>query len=231
MVLVIAALLLQATPFIQPVAPETPSVSTPSRSAASAPAAAIPIDWAAPSRKFDNVTMLVNPSADNTATVRMNMDSVNLENSDSKTKSTYSLNAVSLDATQNAKAFETIRIPEPNAAKRADITTVESYPSRKAWLALSIASHSAAIFDAYSTRVAVSRGAVEDDPLMRPFAHSPAIYGAIQVGPVLLDLLSRRMQHSQNEFVRRMWWVPLSVSTSTSIFAGVHNLGVARRSN
>lgn len=179
----------------------------------------------------DNSTVLVRPTGDNAATVRMNLETVKLDVSDSNQKAGYSLNTVSLTQPQNAKSFGTIRIPEANPGKPVGITSAESYPSRKAWLALAIAEHSAAFFDAYSTRRAVSRGAVEMDPLMRPFAHSPAIYGAMQVGPVILDLVSRRMQHSEHGFVRRMWWVPQSLATSTYLFSGVHNLGVAARTN
>ena len=143
----------------------------------------------------------------------------------------YKLNNVAMEEPQNSKSFETIRIPEANPGKPVGITSAESYPSRKTWLALAIAEHSAAFFDAYSTRQAVSRGAVEADPMMRPFAHSPAIYGAIQVGPVLLDLVSRKMQRSEYGFVRHMWWVPQTVATGTYLFSGVHNLGVMRQPN
>jgi hypothetical protein len=96
----------------------------------------------------------------------------------------------------------------------------------RSWLALSLVQHGAATFDAYSTRQSVSRGNIEDDPMMRPFAHSGAIYAAIQAGPVALDFIARRMQHSENGMIRKMWWVPQSVSTATFIFAGVHNLNV-----
>jgi len=82
------------------------------------------------------------------------------------------------------------------------------------------------MLDAYSTRQAVSRGAGEQDPLMRPFAHSPAIYAAIQVGPVLFDVLARHMQRSNYNLERRTWWVPQTASTGMSIFAGVHNLTI-----
>jgi hypothetical protein len=126
---------------------------------------------------------------------------------------------------QNSQSFSTIRIPEGNE-KRYATREAESIPSRREWLALMILEHSAAAFDAYSTRDAISHGAKEEDPLMRPFAHSPAIYAAIQVGPALLDVLARRMQRSQNNFVRRSWLVPQSVSTGGSIYSGVHNLSV-----
>jgi hypothetical protein len=92
---------------------------------------------------------------------------------------------------------------------------------------LSLAQHSAAAFDAYSTREAVSRGAVEGDPMMRPFANSPAIYAAIQVGPAVLDFVARRMQRSHNNFLRHTWWLPQSASTGLFIFSGVHDLRVA----
>jgi hypothetical protein len=126
---------------------------------------------------------------------------------------------------QNSQSFSTIRIPDPNE-KRYPVREAESAPARREWLALAVLEHSAAAFDAYSTRDAISRGAKEEDPMMRPFAHSPAIYAAIQVGPVVFDLMARHMQRSQNSFLRRTWWVPQSVSTGASIFSGVHNLSV-----
>jgi hypothetical protein len=222
MVFAIAALLLQASPVIQPAIPAASSVAvTATLSAAVRPDPADP----------DKSAVIVAPTADNAATVRMNLEPVKLDISDSKQKPGYSLNSVSLETPQNSKSFETIRIPEPNPGKQIGITSAESYPSRKTWLALAVAEHSAAFFDAYSTRRAISRGAVEDDPMMRPFANSGAIYAAIQVGPVLLDLVSHKMQHSENGFVRRMWWVPQSVATSTYLFSAGHNMGVSKRPN
>jgi hypothetical protein len=97
----------------------------------------------------------------------------------------------------------------------------------RSWLALAIMQHGAATFDAYSTRQAIGHGAVEDDPLMRPFAHSGAMYAAIQVGPLVLDYVARRMQRSEYGIVRRMWFVPQSVSTAGFLISGVHNLSVA----
>lgn len=93
------------------------------------------------------------------------------------------------------------------------------------WTALTIAQHSAATFDAWSTRRALSAGGVyEADPLMRPFANSAALYGAIQAGPLVLDYFGRRMSHSQNEWLRRFWWIPQSVATAGFLFSGSHNL-------
>jgi hypothetical protein len=126
---------------------------------------------------------------------------------------------------ENSQQFSTIRIPEAND-KRYAIRSAESAPARRNWLVLSVLEHSSATFDAYSTRQAISRGAVEGDPLMRPFAHSSAIYAALQVGPVLFDVLARHMQRSQYGFERRTWWVPQTASTGMSIFAGVHNLNL-----
>ncbi len=126
---------------------------------------------------------------------------------------------------QNSQSFSTMRLPEANE-KRYAIRSAESVPGRRNWLVLSVLEHSAATLDAYSTREAISRGAVEGDPLMRPFAHSPAIYAALQVGPVLFDVLARHMQRSQYNFERRTWWVPQTASTGMSVFAGVHNLNL-----
>jgi hypothetical protein len=129
-------------------------------------------------------------------------------------------------SSQNGQALDTIRVPSPAPGRPANVILPESHP-RKVWLALSIAEHSAATFDAYSTRLAVSRGATEADPMMQPFAHSPAIYGAIQVGPLVLDYAARRMERSQHGFLRKTWWVPQTAATGLFLFSGAHNMSVA----
>jgi hypothetical protein len=135
--------------------------------------------------------------------------------------------ASTIVSAQNTQAFSNIRISSGISDKPADLVGVERYPSRSRWLALSVAQHAAAAFDAYSTRDAISHGATEADPLMRPFANASGIYAAIQVMPVALDFTARRMQRSPNSFVRRIWWVPQSVATASFLFSGVHNLHVA----
>src|SRR5271156_2287826 len=158
-------------------------------------------------------------SSTSSATARLKMDSIYATDKGRQPGATI------VPVAQNSQSFSTIRISDEHE-KRYPTREAESIPSRREWLALMILEHSAAAFDAYSTREAISRGAKEEDPLMRPFAHSPAIYAAIQVGPALLDVLARRMQRSQYNFVRRTWWLPQSVSTGSSIFSGVHNLSV-----
>jgi hypothetical protein len=158
-------------------------------------------------------------SSTSSGTARLKMDSIYATDKGRQPGVTTVLVA------QNSQSFSTIRISEGNE-KRYATREAQSVPSRREWLVLMILEHSAAAFDAYSTRGAISRGAKEEDPMMRPFAHSPAIYAAIQVGPALLDVLARRMQRSQYNFVRRTWWVPQSVSTGGSVFSGVHNLSV-----
>jgi hypothetical protein len=93
------------------------------------------------------------------------------------------------------------------------------------WALLTIALHSAATYDAWSTRRAISAGrAYEADPLMRPFANSAALYGAIQAGPLVLDYFGHKMAHSQNNLLRRLWWLPQSVATAGFLFSGSHNI-------
>jgi hypothetical protein len=129
-------------------------------------------------------------------------------------------------SSQNGQTLDTIRVPEATPRKPAKIILPETHPSR-AWLLLSIAEHSAATFDAYSTRLAVSKGASEGDPMMQPFAHSPAMYGAIQVCPLVLDYVARRMERSQHSLLRRTWWMPQSAATGIFLFSGAHNVNVA----
>ena len=130
---------------------------------------------------------------------------------------------------QNSQTLSTIRLPEAPAARAPRVIPAMSPLSRRSWLTLLIAQHGAAGFDAYSTRRAIGAGAVETNPFMRPFAHSPAIYAAIQVGPTLLDFAGRRMQRSQNGLLRRTWWLPQSASTGLFIASGVHNLRITKK--
>lgn len=130
---------------------------------------------------------------------------------------------------QASQSLSTIRIPESKPSKASPKVAAESIPSRRRWLALSVLQHGAAAFDAYSTNLAVSRGATEQDPFLRPFSGSPGMYAAIQAGPVALDFLARHMQRSEIGLLRRAWWVPQSASAALFLFSGVHNLGVSRR--
>jgi hypothetical protein len=99
---------------------------------------------------------------------------------------------------------------------------------RREWLALSIAAHGAAGFDAWSTRRVISSvpGAQEMNPFYRPFAGNASMYAAVQVAPTILDFLSHRMMNSRHEFFRHTWWLPQAVSVAVSVSSGVHNLGV-----
>jgi len=137
---------------------------------------------------------------------------------------------VSAHPVQDFDANPVVDLPEvPIVGKPVGRIGVERLPSRRKWLALSLAQHGAAVFDAYSTRQAIATGATEQNPLLRPFANSPAMYAATQVGPLVLDYAARRMQLSRHDLIRRMWWVPQSTGAAISICAGVHNMRVADR--
>jgi hypothetical protein len=133
------------------------------------------------------------------------------------------------DAEKNSQAPSAILVSEPQPATAMNLVPAESAPSRRPWLILSAVQHSAAAFDAYSTRRAITRGAIETDPLMRPFAHSPAVYAAIQLGPAMLDIVARRMQRSRNNLWRHARWVPQSASTGAFLFSGIHDLQFAKK--
>ena len=90
-----------------------------------------------------------------------------------------------------------------------------------------VTGHSAAAFDAWSTRRAISSGyGTESDPLMRPFAHSGAMYAATQVSPAIMDYLGHRMMISNHGLMRRFWWLPQAAGAGFSFGAGVHNYRV-----
>jgi len=46
---------------------------------------------------------------------------------------------------------------------------------------------------------------------------------------VALDFAARHMQRSDNNFIRRTWWVPQTISTGMFLLSGAHNLRVANR--
>ena len=103
----------------------------------------------------------------------------------------------------------------------------ETRQQRVAWYALAVTGSGAAAFDAYSTRRALTGNyGTEGNPLLRPFAHSSALYAATQVSPVVMDYIGKRMMVSQNRWMRRMWWLPQAAGSGFSIAAGVHNLSV-----
>jgi hypothetical protein len=116
----------------------------------------------------------------------------------------------------------------PIHAGRSTFTLGRETPrQRKLCYGLAFTGHSAAAFDAWSTRRAISGGyGTEANPLLRPFANSGALYAATQVSPLVMDYLGRRMMTSSHTWVRRMWWLPQTAGTGMSLAAGVHNVGL-----
>jgi hypothetical protein len=108
------------------------------------------------------------------------------------------------------------------------VRAVSDHRQEREWLALSITAHSAAGFDAWSTRRVISSvpGAQEMNPLLRPFAGNASMYAAVQVAPTIFDFVSRRMMHSRHAWARHTWWLPQAVSAAVSLSSGVHNVGV-----
>jgi len=162
-------------------------------------------------------------STTESSSTHMNLEEVHLVNADSRNQFSGSLKTVAFETPGDAQSFSTVRIPEVST-KESKFRQALSQPSRNQWLALALLQHGAAAFDAYSTRQAVGHGAVEDNPMLRPFAGSPAIYAATQVAPLLFDLMARQMQRSEYPLLRRFWWMPQTLSAGLSIFSGVHNL-------
>jgi hypothetical protein len=113
----------------------------------------------------------------------------------------------------------------PNPHKTTELAGRGMPP--KMWFVLGAVEHGAATFDAWSTRRNISDGtAYETNPLLKPFANSGALYAAIQVAPVMFDLLSKQMLRNSHPWVRRMWWVPQTGSTVASVFSGAHNMSI-----
>jgi len=108
--------------------------------------------------------------------------------------------------------------------KPAVIAIQETPRQRKIWYGLAAVGHAGAAFDAWSTRRAITAGAgTEANPMLRPFAHSGALYVATQASPLLMDYLGKRMMTSQHKWVRKMWWLPQTAGAGMSFAAGAHN--------
>ena len=115
----------------------------------------------------------------------------------------------------------------PKAALRGP--RYEAPRERIAWIGLSAVGHSAAGFDAYSTRRAISGGyGNESNPLLRPFAHSGALYAATQVSPTVMDFVGHKMMTNRRPWVRKMWWVPQAAGAGFSFAAGMHNMSLVK---
>ena len=219
MILAMAALLVQFQAVPPPVPPAAKSSSTEEIQVASmVEPAGSPADGAKDEAGvFPIAASLASPAANpalDTKTdsgapaVVANFNSVRLTEAPLADTAPEALKNVALETTEeNTQGLSTVHIAPVEPDRLHSITIAERYPSRRAWIALSFVQHGAATFDAYSTRQAISHGAVEDDPMMRPFAHSPAMYAAVQVGPVMLDILARHMQRSNNNFLRHIWWL------------------------
>ena len=115
----------------------------------------------------------------------------------------------------------------PKAAIRG--VRYEAPKQKLAWIGLSAAGHSAAGFDAYSTRRAISGGyGTESNPLLRPFAHSGTLYVATQVNPAVMDFVGHKMMTNRRPWVRKMWWVPQAAGAGFSFAAGMHNMSLVK---
>ncbi len=111
----------------------------------------------------------ISSEPDSASSTHYNFDRVSL-NIASKETSTPKLGAVSLDPSSDSQTLSTIRVPEIQPGRPQEVTMAERRRYTRSWLALSLVQHGAATFDGYSTRQSVSRGNVEDDPMLRPFA-------------------------------------------------------------
>ena len=103
-----------------------------------------------------------------------------------------------------------------------------SLRQREVFYSLMAAEHGAAVLDAWSTRQVLQQGGSELDPLVRPFAHSAALYPALQVTPFAVDYFAAKLMRSNHSVLRKLWWVPQVVATSGSVYCGVANLGNRR---
>lgn len=154
--------------------------------------------------------------------------------SDSATSTTLN-GALTTENTLSAKNTSPALVPATPEPVQPTHTMILQRPKAEvghsevlAWRTLLVAEHSAAVFDAWSTRKAlISGNGYERDPLMKPFANSATVYPATQAAPLLFDFLAYRMMRSQNRYLRSTWWLPQAASLIGSVWCGSRNLRVA----
>ena len=113
--------------------------------------------------------------------------------------------------------------PVKPAFQREDVSQEQKHE----WYALVGVSSGAAVFDAWSTRRAVSGGfGTESNPFLKPFAPSNAIYVATQVSPLVMDFLGRKMMTSRHNWMRKAWWLPQMLGTNVSVSSAIHNVSI-----
>ena len=181
-----------------------------------------------------------NDAIDDSAAVSLSIGGIDAGTSTLTASISSSSDAATQPATEANAALPDAPLPVPAVSAPApmaflkpakpmtvSVAQLQAENRRKqlAWRGLVIATSGAATFDAWTTRHAITTtGAVELNPLLKPFAGNSSIYAAIQVTPLLLDFAAKRMMYSRHSWVRRVWWIPQSASFVGSLACGSHNL-------
>lgn len=134
------------------------------------------------------------------------------------------LDALHSAALARSNDMEPMLIATPIQPQKPTNEKVFQGTKKKVWFSLVAVEHSAAAFDAWSTRQGIGSNVSESNPLLKPFANSSAMYAATQVVPTGMDVLARYMMRSNNRVVRKLWWLPQTASTVASLASGFHNL-------
>lgn len=113
--------------------------------------------------------------------------------------------------------------PASGRAVAAPGPTAAGY-SLATFIALAVASHGASFFDAAVTRAQVRDGGYEENPLVRPFVRSYALFAVTQIGPFIFDGLGWLMARSSHHWIRRLWWVPQTFNALTNVATGIYDL-------
>ena len=94
-----------------------------------------------------------------------------------------------------------------------------------AFIALGVASHAASVFDAAITRAEVLHdGGYEENPLVRPYVRSYALFAVTQIGPFIYDGLGWLMTRSSHRWIRRLWWLPQTFNAVSEVATGLYDL-------
>ncbi len=119
-------------------------------------------------------------------------------------------------------------IPIPSGVVRNSNEPVLEHAKlpKKMFFSLALLQHGAVAYDSWSTRRLIDAGGRELDPLVKPVASSNALYPVMQTWPLAIDYIAARMARSDRPWMRKMWWLPQTVSAVSSIVIASRNVSL-----
>lgn len=127
-----------------------------------------------------------------------------------------------------AQSTRTENVLPEKPAPRGNFLTRPFYDKPVAGLA--VIQGGAVTWDVVTTRMMITRGGYENNPIMRPFVHNSGTFAAEAIFQVWFSaFIADRMKHSRSPVLRKTWWLPQVVNISSGVSGGVYNSSMLGR--